>query len=114
MLFTDVATIRVQPSCDLAFVPNIDSVCNLLLGVQFARHEGPRKLLLSTAAQGAASAKMLQESSPADFFWAKGIDGTGSNHLGRLLMQVRDELQQSQAQSQPAVSAVLVQMANGL
>lgn len=88
------------------------AVCNVLLGVQFARHEGPRKLLLSTAEQGSASAKLLQESSPADFFWAKGIDGTGSNHLGRLLMQVRDELLQSQAQSQPAAS--VLQTANGL
>lgn len=85
----------------------------MLLCLQFAMHEGPRKLLLSTARQGSAPAKLLQESSPADFFWAKGIDGTGSNHLGRLLMQVRDELlQQHQAQSIPVAPAL--QMTNGL
>lgn len=58
--------------------------------VQFQVHEGPRKLLLSTVDE--QSAKLLQESSPSDFFWAAGVDGSGSNHLGRLLMQVREEL----------------------
>lgn len=38
------------------------------------------------------SEEILVESSPHDFFWGCGIDGTGSNHLGRLLMSVRDTL----------------------
>ena len=85
----------------------------MLLWLQFATHEGPRQLLLSTAAQGSAPAKLLQECSPADFFWAKGSDGTGSNHLGRLLMQVRDELlQKEDTQLTPAAPAL--QMTNGL
>jgi len=69
--------------------------------VQFSTHQGPRELLLSTAGQAGASAKLLQESSPSDFFWARGIDGTGCNHLGRLLMQVREELLLQQSQSAP-------------
>ena len=36
-----------------------------------------------------------------DFFWAKGHDGTGLNHLGRLLMQVRKELLWQQIQVSP-------------
>lgn len=75
---------------------------NYRICLQFITHEGPRKLLLSTAAQGTAPGKLLQESSPSDFFWAKGHDGTGLNHLGKLLMQVREELlQQQQIQVSP-------------
>ena len=83
--------------------------CLVLLScvvLQFSTHEGPRQLLLSTAAQGHALGKLLQESSPSDYFWAKGIDGTGSNHLGRLLMQVRDELMADQPPD-PLQSAML-------
>jgi N-glycosidase YbiA len=32
------------------------------------------------------------EDSPVDYFWGCGIDRTGANHLGRILMQVRREL----------------------
>ena len=74
--------------------------------LQYSTHEGPRQLLLSTAGQAHAPGKLLQESSPSDFFWAKGIDGTGSNHLGRLLMQIRDELVAEQ-QTQPLSSPML-------
>lgn len=45
------------------------------------------QLLLSTADHE------LVESSPYDYFWGSGQDGTGQNKLGRLLMQLRTELQ---------------------
>lgn len=45
-----------------------------------------KKLLLST---GDA---ILHEDNPEDFYWAIA-DGTGESWLGKLLMQVRDELQ---------------------
>ncbi|RTL20492.1 MAG: NADAR family protein [Burkholderiales bacterium] len=45
-----------------------------------------RRLLLSTGA------RHLVESSPYDYFWGAGQDGTGLNRLGHLLMQVRAEL----------------------
>jgi N-glycosidase YbiA len=47
---------------------------------------GARELLLSTGE------RMLVESSPYDYFWAAGQDGTGKNRLGHLLVQVRQEL----------------------
>ena len=76
------------------------------MDLQFSTHEGPRHSLQSTAGPARAPGELLQESSPSDFFWAKGIDGTGSNHLGRLLMQVRDELVADQ-QTQPSSSPML-------
>ena len=45
-----------------------------------------RELLLSTGT------RELVESSPYDYYWACGKDGTGLNRLGCLLMQVRAEL----------------------
>lgn len=45
-----------------------------------------RDLLLSTGT------RTLIESSPFDYFWACGQDGTGQNRLGQLLMLVRKEL----------------------
>ena len=50
-----------------------------------------RELLLSTAN------RILVESSPFDYFWAAGKDGSGQNRLGHLLMQVRNELRQNDA-----------------
>jgi N-glycosidase YbiA len=50
-----------------------------------------RELLLST------ENRPLVESSPFDYFWAAGKDGSGQNRLGHLLMQVRSELRQDDA-----------------
>ena len=48
-----------------------------------------REILLSTGD------RLLVESSPFDYFWAAGQDGTGLNRLGCLLVQVRDEIRES-------------------
>jgi N-glycosidase YbiA len=32
------------------------------------------------------------EDSPVDYFWGCGIDRSGQNQLGQILMQVRSEL----------------------
>ena len=87
------------------------------LRAKFTTHAGPRKMLLSTAAApgvGAAAAgpapasskpgaglaacgpggQLLVESSPHDFFWGRGFDGSGQNMLGKLLMELRGELLQ--------------------
>jgi N-glycosidase YbiA len=48
-----------------------------------------RELLLSTGD------RMLIESSPYDYYWAAGQDGSGLNRLGHLLVQVRTELRTS-------------------
>lgn len=60
------------------------------LRAKFNTHTGPRELLLSTAASNPAAT--LVESSPHDYYWGKGYDGSGLNTLGHLLMKVRDEL----------------------
>eukprot|EP01026_Neomeris_dumetosa_P032950 TRINITY_DN2619_c0_g1_i1.p1 TRINITY_DN2619_c0_g1~~TRINITY_DN2619_c0_g1_i1.p1 ORF type:complete len:312 (-),score=49.47 TRINITY_DN2619_c0_g1_i1:283-1125(-) len=52
---------------------------------KFQQHEGPRRLLLETR-----DCELI-EGSPRDYFWGCGIDGTGENNLGKLLMQIREE-----------------------
>ena len=69
--------------------PTADKVA--VADVQFHLHEGPRQMLLSTAPD-----QLVVESSPNDFYWGRGIDGTGSNLLGKLLMRVRSELLQAE------------------
>ncbi len=59
--------------------------------MQFTTHQGPRNLLLSTASQGTGMLELV-EISPNDFFWGRGVDGSGQNHLGRLLMALRKAL----------------------
>ena len=39
----------------------------------------------------------LQESSPFDFYWGTGDDGSGVNRMGLILMQVRTELREQEA-----------------
>ena len=71
--------------------------------LQFTTHEGPRELLLSTAAPGVSGLEVV-EISPNDFFWGRGVDGSGQNHLGRLLMALRDALKDSLAsEDRPAL-----------
>ncbi len=99
------------------------------LRAKFGAHAGPRRMLLATARNcggrgcdssggrvgppsavderaSAAGGLELVESSPHDFFWGRGYDGSGTNMLGKLLMQVRDELQQQQQGSGSAAAAV--------
>lgn len=54
---------------------------------KFKTHEHPRNLLLST---GLAH---IAENAPMDAYWGVGPDGNGLNRLGKILMQVRGELQ---------------------
>lgn len=84
------------------------------LRAKFTQHDGPRRVLLATArncggrgCDGGTAASggehlglEIVETSPNDFFWGRGYNGTGSNMLGKLLMQVRREMAE-QAQ-QPA------------
>ena len=65
------------------------SVMRSALMAKFTQHEGPRELLLSTLQPRPA---VLVEASPHDTYWGGGRDGRGSNHLGRLLMELRAEL----------------------
>ena len=53
---------------------------------KFATHQDARDVLLLTGDEE------LVENAHNDAFWGCGPDGKGRNALGRILMQVRDEL----------------------
>lgn len=59
-----------------------------VLQSKFRADKHCREVLLSTGD------RPLIEASPIDDFWGEGKNGRGENHLGRLLMVVRDELRQ--------------------
>lgn len=51
---------------------------------KFQTHSKLASLLISTGN------RKLVESAPGDFFWGCGIDGSGLNHLGKILEEVRE------------------------
>ncbi|ESQ77260.1 hypothetical protein ABAC402_02320 [Asticcacaulis sp. AC402] len=53
---------------------------------KFQTHAVPRDLLLSGGEDD------IIENAPGDYFWGGGQDGSGLNHLGRILMNVRRHL----------------------
>ena len=63
------------------------------------RHPGLKTLLAST---GTA---ILRDTSPLDNFWGIGRKKIGLNHLGRLLMKIRDEEAQSGGETQEQAEA---------
>lgn len=58
---------------------------------KFTQHAELRDLLLSTG-----NAKIVEHTENDDY-WGDGGDGTGKNMLGRILMDVRDQLQNEPA-----------------
>ncbi|TAF05944.1 MAG: NADAR family protein [Nostocales cyanobacterium] len=55
---------------------------------KFLTHAEIREVLLVT------DNEVLVENSPTDYFWGCGADKTGENHLGKILMSVREEIRQ--------------------
>ncbi len=53
---------------------------------KFLTHPDIREILLST------NDKLLIENSDKDYFWGCGANKTGQNHLGHILMSVREEI----------------------
>jgi N-glycosidase YbiA len=53
---------------------------------KFLTHADIREILLNTGDH------LLIEDSPKDYFWGCGADKTGQNHLGKILMGVREEI----------------------
>jgi N-glycosidase YbiA len=53
---------------------------------KFLTHADIREILLNTGDH------LLIEDSPRDYFWGCGADKTGENHLGKILMGVREEI----------------------
>ena len=78
----------VRPDWDAAKL----EVMERALEAKFRRHAKPRQILLSTCAANAYCE--IIEASPHDYFWGVGLDRTGKNWLGVLLMAVRDRLAQ--------------------
>lgn len=70
--------------CDWEVVKT--QVMRLAVLKKFLTHGDIREILLSTGDQ------LLVENSPKDYFWGCGVDKTGQNHLGKILMSVREEL----------------------
>lgn len=62
------------------------SIMRHALRAKFTQHEDLRATLLST---GTAT---LVEHTANDAYWGDGGDGSGKNMLGKLLMEIRDEL----------------------
>jgi hypothetical protein len=53
---------------------------------KFLTHTDIREVLLRTGDE------MLVENSPIDYFWGCGANKTGQNHLGKILISVREEI----------------------
>ncbi len=53
---------------------------------KFTTHADIRDILLATTGHE------IIEDSPVDYFWGCGLDGSGQNYLGQILMQVRAEI----------------------
>ena len=63
-----------------------DSVMREAVRAKFSQHEELGEMLLSTA-----DAELVEHTAN-DTYWADGGDGSGKNMLGRILMEVREEL----------------------
>lgn len=75
------------------------SVMRTALLAKFAQHEELRELLLSTG-----GAKIVEHTENDDY-WGDGGDGSGKNMLGRILMEVREQLRSGLAQQAVAEDA---------
>lgn len=65
-----------------------DSIMLKAVQRKFETHKEQCELLIATGAEE------LVENAPSDYYWGCGADGTGTNKLGKTLMQVRDILKQ--------------------
>jgi N-glycosidase YbiA len=72
-----------------------DDVMRRAIRLKFETHSELRELLLST---GEAE---IVEDSPVDSYWGCGKDGSGRNMTGKILMEVRDALRNSETEGQP-------------
>lgn len=62
------------------------SIMTELVKAKVAQNEDVRQCLLKTGQ------KKIVENSPWDNFWGIGEDGTGQNHMGKILMSIRGDL----------------------
>ena len=57
--------------------------------LKFRTHADIQAILLATADE------FIVEDSPTDYYWGCGLNKTGHNHLGKILMRVRQEIRES-------------------
>lgn len=67
-----------------------DNVMREAVRQKFLTHKDIQQTLLNTGDEE------IVENAPGDYYWGVGADGSGKNMLGKILMEVRAELQQSQ------------------
>jgi hypothetical protein len=65
-----------------------DDIMKKVVLCKFKTHADIRQVLLSTDNQ------LIVENSPTDYYWGCGVDGSGKNRLGLILMEVRDILRE--------------------
>ncbi|NJN24313.1 MAG: NADAR family protein [Acaryochloridaceae cyanobacterium RL_2_7] len=63
-----------------------DQVMYEAVKTKFSSHPEICSVLLATGSEE------IVEDSPNDYYWGCGADKTGENHLGKILMRVREEL----------------------
>ncbi len=68
-----------------------DEIMREAVRQKFRTHKDIRQVLLET------DDKELIENAPSDYYWGIGADGSGKNMLGKILMEVRDELRHEHA-----------------
>lgn len=66
-----------------------DDIMRAAVREKFRTHAGLREELLAT---GDAE---IVENAPGDYYWGCGADGSGKNMLGKILMEIREELRTS-------------------
>lgn len=62
------------------------SVMKEVMRAKALQHEDVRAALLST------EDRMIEKNHPLDIFWGTGEDGTGENIMGKIWMEIRDEI----------------------
>ncbi|MBD2666752.1 hypothetical protein B6N60_02950 [Richelia sinica FACHB-800] len=75
---------QIRPDWDLVKI----TVMRAAVFKKFMTHPEIRQILLVTGDE------MLVEDSPRDYFWGCGLDKSGENNLGKILMSVRTEIRQ--------------------
>ena len=65
-----------------------DEVMRVAVRQKFHTHQDIRQILFDT------NDEELVENAPTDYYWGIGVDGSGKNMLGKLLMEIRQALNQ--------------------
>ena len=65
-----------------------DDIMRVAVRQKFQAHHDLGTMLLDTKDEE------LIENAPRDYYWGSGADGSGKNMLGKILMEVREELRQ--------------------